>query len=70
MLLSDYIERLETLLAKEGDMTVACMTAPCNDGESQVIDDSLINVTDSKPNNGQAKTDKILAVGYKPFTWD
>lgn len=65
MLLSVYIEKLKTKLAEEGDMSVACMTAPFNDGESEILDDSLINVTDSKPNNGQAETVKILAIGYK-----
>jgi len=65
MLLSDYIEKLKTALAEEGDMTVACMTAPFHDGESEVLNDSLINIVDSKPNNGHSKTAKVLAIGYK-----
>ncbi|WP_394222648.1 hypothetical protein [Alteromonas gracilis] len=46
-------------------MTVACMTSPFNNGESEVLDATLINVINEKPNNGECKTDKILAIGYK-----
>ena len=65
MLLSEHIEQCKELLDKEGDMTVACMTAPFNDGESEVLNGTLVNVINEKPNNGQCKTDKILAIGYK-----
>ncbi len=65
MLLSEHIEQLKELFNKEGDMTVACMTSPFNNGESEVLDATLINVINEKPNNGECKTDKILAIGYK-----
>ena len=61
------ISELEVILAnargQHGDIEVACMTAPFNDGETEVLNLSLITVSQDEPDNGDAKPGPILYIG-------
>lgn len=61
------ISQFEAILAnarhQHGDIEVACMTAPFNDGETEVLNESLIDVSQDKPDNGDAEAGPIFYIG-------
>lgn len=61
------ISELEVILAnakrEHGDIEVACMTAPFNDGETEVLNESLVTVSKAKPDNGDAESGPIFYIG-------